>query len=131
MRTRTICGLTRVPRHAFLGLLLLFLSFSASHAEESGFELSLQSTILFALHNNPEINIALEQEKQAGFSTQEAEAILYPQIDATLKAGEEYNAPANFVDPDAIIGKSNTNPPPSLYSPQTSCFMTARAAVKR
>ncbi len=110
MRTRTICGLTRGPRLTFLGLLLLFLSFSASHAEESGFELSLQSTILFALHNNPEINIALEQEKQAGFSTQEAEAILYPQVDVTVKAGEEYNAPANFVDPDAIIGKSNTNP---------------------
>ncbi len=73
-------------------------------------ELSLHSVILFALDKNPEINIALEQEKQAGFSTQEAESVLYPQIDATIKAGEEYNAPANFVDPDAIIGKSNTNP---------------------
>lgn len=71
-------------------------------------DLSLQSVMLFALHNNPEIKIAKEHEAQAGYATQEALSVLYPQLEMTVKAGEEYNAPANFVDPDAIIGKSDT-----------------------
>lgn len=73
-------------------------------------DLSLQSVMLFALNNNPEIKIAQEQQTQAGYATQEALSVLYPQLEVTIKAGEEYNAPANFVDPDAIVGKSNTNP---------------------
>lgn len=98
-----------VPR-AFLGFLLSLAMAAPSLAQGRGVELSLHSVILFALDNNPEISIAMEQEKQAGFSTQEAESVLYPQIDATIKAGQEYNAPANFVDPDAVIGSSNANP---------------------
>ena len=90
--------------------LLCLASPTPSFAEGDTVELSLQSVMLFALHNNPEINIAQEQEKQAVFSTQEAQSILYPQVDVTVKAGDEYNDPANFVSPDAVVGSSNTNP---------------------
>ena len=83
-------------------------SFAAEKARQ--FELSLESVILFALSNNPEIRIAKEQELQAVHSTTEAKSALYPQVDMTIKGGGEYNNPANFTDPDAEIGKSFRGP---------------------
>ncbi len=90
---------------------LLFTSVYGFAADQGRkFELSLESVILFALNNNPEIRIAKEQENQAIHSTKEAESTLYPQVDMTLKGGAEYNNPANFTDPDAEIGKSYRGP---------------------
>lgn len=117
-----------------LGLCLGLLGYTPALARGTGVDLSLHSVMLFALHNNPEIAIAKEQEKQAGFSTEESEAILYPQVDVTVKAGEEYNAPANFVDPDAIIGKSNTNPSAEFILSANQLIYdgsTSREEVKR
>lgn len=117
-RKRRGAPFRRIALLAFAGGLSIFLIAGAGFAADATkdktpaghMDLSLQSVMLFALNNNPEIKIAKEHETQAGYATQEALSILYPQLEVTVKAGEEYNAPANFTDADAIVGKSNVNP---------------------
>lgn len=69
------------------------------------FELSINSAILFALHNNPDIGIANERKNQAHHTAEEGRAALLPQIEMSLQGGEEYNKPASGVED----GKSNLN----------------------
>jgi adhesin transport system outer membrane protein len=56
--------------------------------------ISLDSSILFALHQNPELLGALEKEKESEFAIDEARSAYYPQVSAKLKGGREYNDPA-------------------------------------
>lgn len=94
----------------FAFVLLLALKAISSFAAEAGaINLSLESAVLFALNNNPEINIAKEQENQAGFSIDEAKSVFYPQVNATITAGDEYNDPASFSSNNEGSGR-NTNP---------------------
>lgn len=55
--------------------------------------LSMESAIIFALHQNPDLMIALEKRKQSAFSVDEARSSYYPQIDVTVKGGREFNDP--------------------------------------
>ena len=56
--------------------------------------LSLESVIIFALDNNPNIKAQAEKVKQARFAIDEARAAYYPQISATLKGGHGYSSRA-------------------------------------
>jgi len=57
-------------------------------------ELSLSTAILFALHDNTNIDISKEKQQQAAYAVKETMSAIYPQVEATLLAGHEYNNPA-------------------------------------
>ncbi len=57
--------------------------------------LSLDSAVLFALHNNPDAMIAYERQVQAKLAVKEAKSLLYPQADFSLRGGVEYNDPTS------------------------------------
>ena len=121
--------LSYVPVRAYAGA-----AEKPTASQPSVMDLSLQSVMLFALNNNPEIKISEEHEEQAGYATQEALSVLYPQLDVTVKAAEEYNAPANFASPDATIGKSDTGPSAEVILSANQLLYdgsTSREEVKR
>jgi adhesin transport system outer membrane protein len=78
--------------------LVLACSFGVSHARRV-MDLSLNSAVLFALHNNPDIGIFLERLEQADNSVKESEGDLYPQVTLNIEGGREYNDPAYNTDP--------------------------------
>lgn len=72
-------------------------SVSAMAVAEQKIPLSLNSAILYALSDNPDVRMALKREDQTGYSTGKAEAGLYPVVDFIAEAGYEYNEPASGV----------------------------------
>lgn len=81
-------------------LVVLFCSLvitSSSSAEDGvePVELSLGTMILFAMDQNPDLDIARARREQMEFFTKEAQADFYPKIQATAEAGREYISPTN------------------------------------
>ena len=72
---------------------------SAKAEQAAGFELSLPSAILFALNNNPDVQISEEREEQGYYSIEEIRADLYPQIQMAADIGLQYNDPATGFTP--------------------------------
>lgn len=72
----------------------------AKAAEEGGrFELSLPSAILFALKNNPDVQISEAREEQGLYTIEEIRADLYPQAQMSADIGYQYNDPATGFSP--------------------------------
>ncbi len=92
-------------------LLALFVSTNSSAFAESpeGLEISLASAVLFALEEDPQIKMALERTKQAGYALDEARADYYPQISLRASTGKEFNDPAAFKGADAGVRKDHLN----------------------
>jgi len=71
-------------------------------------ELSLQTVILFALNNNPDLDMAAAREEQFGHSVDEARANLYPQANLNYEIGREFNDPSSGDDVEngqaAVVG---------------------------
>ncbi len=85
-----------------LGIAAFFLScsFTSSFSQQAtSFELSLPSAILFALKNNPDVQMAVEREDQGYYSIEEIRAELYPQVKADASIGLQYNDPASGFNP--------------------------------
>ena len=59
-------------------------------------DMSLDTALMFALSNNPDIHITKDRENQSEAATREAKSAFYPQVNASASAGYEYNDPANF-----------------------------------
>ena len=68
--------------------------------------LSLNSVVLFALSDNPDVRMALAREQQAEANTGKARAKYYPLIDTVLQESEQYNYPAPR---DVSGGVTNTS----------------------
>jgi len=75
--------------------------------QQSQYELSLQSSLLFALYESYEIKTATSREDQARFAVEEAEAAYYPDIQVAVEVGPEYNDPAVFENSANSGGKIN------------------------
>jgi len=54
---------------------------------------SIQDAIVLAIQNNPDIDMALERSKRAGFSVQEAKAKYYPTLEFKTQSGWRYLNP--------------------------------------
>ena len=65
-------------------------------AQDTPMTLSLQSAALFALEESPKVDIAGEQQIQAGEAVNEAESIYYPQIEVSAGIGKTYNRPGVY-----------------------------------
>jgi adhesin transport system outer membrane protein len=65
--------------------------------------LSLESTILFALNQNPAVSAEMEKIKQAHFGIQEAKSTYYPQTNVSMKGGVQYNYPT-ALPPGTAVG---------------------------
>ena len=74
--------------------------------EDEPVEISLNTIVLFALSDNPDVQIALAQEKQALANVGKADAKFYPLVDFSAEAGAEHNFPAA----SAFGGGSHINP---------------------
>lgn len=74
------------------GLCLAVFAVAGAEAKDLP-QISLESSVLFALHSNPDLMISLEQEKQAGYAVDEARSAYYPQLSADAKTGREFNDP--------------------------------------
>ena len=57
-------------------------------------KLSMTSIIMFALDNNPDIEMSKSKADQAGFAVDEAKASFYPQVELDGEWGREYNDPS-------------------------------------
>jgi len=92
------------------GFILLCASVIPKHAHSTDLPyISLQSALLFSLHESTKIKIAGEKEEQALHSVDEAKAKYYPDIQFLVEAGREYNNPATSDDAVTSGEKSNAN----------------------
>lgn len=71
---------------------------SVSATSINEMELSLASAILFALDNNPDIEIAQSKEEQSKYDIDSAKSGYYPDIQFSAKWGREYNNPSSGED---------------------------------
>ena len=97
--------LTKYRRRLLLGSVLLGLSFvggfNAQAEEQDGpIALSLETVILFALNDDPDIGVATAQKAQAEAGIDEAASAFYPQVDIFGSYGREYNNPASASNSD-------------------------------
>ncbi|MEC7701585.1 MAG: TolC family protein [Pseudomonadota bacterium] len=97
--------LTKYRRRLLLGSVLLGLSFvggfNAQAEEQDGpIALSLETVILFALNDDPDIGVANAQKAQAEAGIDEAASAFYPQVDIFGSYGREYNNPASASNSD-------------------------------
>ncbi len=77
-----------------LGLSFLFVTHTlANEQEETGFPISLNSMVLFALYENPDINLIKSREEQARHSIAEKEAEFYPEVFLNINGGRQFNSP--------------------------------------
>ena len=91
--------------------LLYSLNLPAIAQDQGQYELSLESAIMYALNDNPDIGVAMEQRKQQGFSADRAKSVFYPQVTANILYGPEYNDPAALSSTQAAVSaKSETKP---------------------
>ncbi|MDD4616454.1 MAG: TolC family protein [Alphaproteobacteria bacterium] len=77
-----------------LALLLFGLLFPGFSAAEEAIPLSLESSILFALDQNPSVKAEMEKIKQAHIAIDEARSAYYPQVNLSFRGGHEYAYPA-------------------------------------
>jgi outer membrane protein TolC len=79
--------------------------------DDAPIALSLETVILFALNDDPDINIAKSQKGQAEMGIQEAASAFYPQVDIFGSYGREYNNPASSAGGDGSVFSltNNTN----------------------
>lgn len=56
-----------------------------------GFPISLNSMVLFALYENPDINLLKAREEQTYYSIKEKEASYYPEVVLDVDGGREFN----------------------------------------
>lgn len=95
------------------------------HAQSnSAYELSMESAIMYALNDNPDIGMSLEQRRQQEFASQRAKSIFYPQVTANLVYGPEYNDPAAL---NAAQGTSTT--PKSETAPSTDMSLVVNQFI--
>lgn len=86
-------------RHFALTLVLSCLIFVstdtvfAEEAEKKAFPVSLNSMILFALHENPDIELYRARKEQAHYSVKEKLADYYPEVTMHAEGGRAYNSP--------------------------------------
>ena len=92
------------------GLICLLMPALAS-AGDAPPPLSLESTILFALHQNPAVMAEMEKIKQSNFAVDEARAAYYPQVSMEARGGHEYDFPQATKSGSSTVGKtaSETN----------------------
>lgn len=77
-----------------IGLLLVgCMHIALAQNQGEGFPLSLNSMILFALHENPDIEIFRARKDQSHFSVKEKQADFYPEISLRAEGGRAYNKP--------------------------------------
>ncbi|MED5423033.1 MAG: TolC family protein, partial [Pseudomonadota bacterium] len=75
--------------------------FNAQAEEQDGpIALSLETVILFALNDDPDIGVANAQKAQAEAGIDEAASAFYPQVDIFGSYGREYNNPASASNSD-------------------------------
>jgi adhesin transport system outer membrane protein len=79
----------------FTGVLLFTLAPGWAFADAPP-PLSLESSILFALDQNPSVAAEMEKIKQAHFAIEQARSAYYPQVSVSVKAGHEYDDPAGL-----------------------------------
>ena len=111
----------------------IVISGSASFAADRGgvkaddkVELSLSTIILFAMDENPDLNIAQSRSDQLEYFVKEAKADYYPKIEVTTSGGFEHNAPTN--------DESNNNPATSgitLNQDLFNGFQTSSEVARR
>lgn len=66
-------------------------------------DLSLNTAVLFALNDNPDVGIYMERYAQSLESVKDTQSALYPQISTSAFLGREYNTPSSS------NGKSDVN----------------------
>lgn len=62
--------------------------------------LTLESAVLFAFHENPDIQISKLREEQAFYAAEIAKSDFYPQLDITTEFSQQYNAPSRTTPTD-------------------------------
>ncbi len=72
--------------------------------------MSIDTAILFALTNNPDLNIVNAKDDQAKYAIDEAKSAYYPQVDLSASIAQEYNNPAIFKAGSKHSGKGHSNP---------------------
>lgn len=93
---------------AFIGCLAISMTTAPSRAEApapAAPPLSLESTILFAVTQNPGIKAEVEKIKQANSAIKEARAAYYPQVSLNLRGGHEYDDPAALPAGSSVVDK--------------------------
>lgn len=104
--------------------LIVGVTFGQSHAQDDNiYKLSLESAILYALKDNPDINIAAERNNQQGFNVQRAKSVFYPQITFNALYGPEYN------DPGSLDSVSPTSAEKSTFGPSFDSSLTANQFI--
>ncbi len=95
------------------GLLLIPASFTPipalSQATDNENIMSIDTAILFALTNNPDLNIVNSKDEQAKYAIDEARSSYYPQVDLSASIGQEYNNPAVFKANSKHSGRGHSN----------------------
>jgi len=83
---------------------------SAVSAQDAGagFPISLNSMVLFALHENPDINLLKAREEQAYHSIDEKKSEYYPQVTLDIDGGREFNSPSSGGAVNGSSGTTNT-----------------------
>lgn len=107
--------------HVITSLVLSFSLISSSAAQEvlpsqisaqrenrQTIPLSMNSAILYALADNPNVNMSLARQKQASASITKARAQFFPVIDVVGEIGQEYNDPAANVIDGGSTNSSNS-----------------------
>ncbi len=84
-----------LKNNRYLLLFLLGLLPGLARATDSP-PLTLESSILFALEQNPSVKVEMEKIKQAQFSIDAARSAYYPQVSVSVKGGHEYDYPAGL-----------------------------------
>jgi len=95
------------------GLLLIFIAFlpisAISQTANSENIMSIDTAILFALTNNPDLKIVNSKDEQAKYAIDEAKSSYYPQVDLSASIGREYNNPAVFKANSEHSGRGHSN----------------------
>jgi len=79
----------------------------AQLSQQDSVQLSLSSIVMFALDDNPDVEMAKLRVEQAIHNTGRAQAALYPRMDMTLQQGMEYNNPAAGKQKGGLINPSD------------------------
>ena len=85
-------GLTFLILTCFLSV---FASPASAEIDEGNVELSLSTIILFAMDQNPDLNMARSRIEQMEYFVEEAKADYYPKVEVRATGGFEHIAPTN------------------------------------
>lgn len=92
-----------------LTAMLLCLLLAAPARAQEPVAMSLETAVLFSFHNNPDIKVANALQDQSRYAIDEARSAYYPQVNASINAGHEYNSPASFSEAQTDPRKSHSN----------------------